>query len=1141
MPLNTRVLDLLLRWEEGREQGQSLTPEELCRDCPELLPEVRQRLQQLHSLAYLIDKAGEALVPPPGSTVLTASPEAAQPAVASAAPRYRRLRFHARGGLGEVYVGLDQELNREVALKRIQRPIAIHPEAHRRFLREAEVTGRLEHPGVVPVYGLVQDDDGMPCYAMRFIRGESLEDAIHHFHEADRDRRDPGQRSLAFRELLTRFIAVCKTIAYAHSRGILHRDLKPANVMLGPYGETLVVDWGLARPFTHAADTGGSGEQMLTPALEEGTEATHLGQTLGTPAYMSPEQAAGRWDVIGPASDLYSLGATLYTLLTNRAPFSATNPEDIVRKVQQGEFPSPREIKPTVPAALQAVCLKAMARKPEDRYATALELADEVEHWLADEPVRAYREPLRVRTRRWLRRHKPLAAATATLLLTVLVLSSGGVVWLQHYYVDLRKGTEMALVTAAGLRDAARWQAAQDIVQQAEDRLGSTGPADLRQRVAQARAGVELAKQLEEIRLRRATLVAGKVDNRGADRDYAAAFRAAGLGVEGEEAEAVAARIHASVIGEQLVATLDDWAAVTDDVRRRDWLLEVARYADPDPWRNRFRDPAVWRDPAVLEALVDELLHNETNLTELKPQLLTALGNALRALKGNPLPLLAAAQLRHADDFWLNHSLGLALTEVKQWEAAISFFRGALAIRPDSVPVYTCLGGALAEKGQWDEALRVFRSAPVLNPDYAPLHSNIGSTLYYKYKEQVDEAILDEAIREFHTAIDLDPELAPAHYNLGHALARKGQLNEAIKELRAALDLDPKYAEAHLDLGNVLRLQYVLGLQKKPDEAIQKYREALAINPQYAEAYLNLGELLHQQGQLAEALAALRKAHRLGSQQPGWRYNSEGLVRRTERLLLDRKLPALLEGKEKPADDTERLALARLCQEPLKKLYAASVRFYREAFAHDAKLADDLQKQHRYNAACAAALAGCGQGKDASALDDQERARLRQQALAWLQADLALWANQADQEDAKIRAAIQQMLCHWQTDADLAGIRDPDALKKLPEAERNSCRKLWDDVAAVQAKIEDRGSRIEDRGSRIEDRGSRIEDRGSKIERNSAEVGLFRFRIPILDSRSSILDPRSSIFDLRSSIFDPRFSTEFIFRPARLDARRAVR
>ncbi len=165
----------------------------------------------------------------------------------SAGQRFRILRPHAKGGLGEVFVARDEELRREVALKQIQDRHADDARSRARFLLEAEVTGGLEHPGVVPVYGLGQYPDGRPFYAMRFVKGDSLKDAIERFYQADASGRDPGERSLEFRKLLGRFIDVCNAVGYAHSRGVLHRDLKPGNVMLGPYGETLVVDWGLAK------------------------------------------------------------------------------------------------------------------------------------------------------------------------------------------------------------------------------------------------------------------------------------------------------------------------------------------------------------------------------------------------------------------------------------------------------------------------------------------------------------------------------------------------------------------------------------------------------------------------------------------------------------------------------------------------------------------------------------------------------------------------------------------------------------------------------------------------------------------------------------------------------------------------------
>jgi serine/threonine-protein kinase len=247
--------------------------------------------------------------------------------------RFRVLRPHARGGLGQVSVALDEELRREVALKEIQAQYADNPHSRTRFLLEAEITGGLEHPGIVPVYGLGCYDDGRPFYAMRFIKGDSLKDAIAKFHAAEGARRDPGERALALRGLLGRFVDVCNAVAYAHARGVLHRDLKPGNVMLGKYGETLVVDWGLAKVTGRAEASAESSEAHLTPAASAESAPTQMGTAVGTPEYIAPEQAAGRLDLLGPRSDVYSLGVTLYCLLIGKPPFSGRDKGEVLRRV----------------------------------------------------------------------------------------------------------------------------------------------------------------------------------------------------------------------------------------------------------------------------------------------------------------------------------------------------------------------------------------------------------------------------------------------------------------------------------------------------------------------------------------------------------------------------------------------------------------------------------------------------------------------------------------------------------------------------------------------------------------------------------------------------------------------------------------
>jgi serine/threonine protein kinase/tetratricopeptide (TPR) repeat protein len=346
----------------------------------------------------------------------------------STGQRFRILRPHAMGGLGEVFVARDEELHREVALKQIQERHADDVRSRARFLLEAEVTGGLEHPGIVPVYGLGQYGDGRPFYAMRFVRGDSLKDAIERYHQQEGLRREPGQRALEFRGLLGRFVDVCNAIAYAHSRGVLHRDLKPGNVMLGTYGETLVVDWGLAKVVGRAEGAASAEDATLHPEAVSGSAPTVAGSAIGTPQFMSPEQAAGKLDRLGPAADVYSLGATLYALLVGKAPFADVGPGMVLHRVQHGNFSHPRQLKPDVPVALEAICLKAMALRPEDRYASARALADDIEHWLADEPVSAHAEPWTTKARRWLSRHRTLASATAaSVLASVLLLSAATV------------------------------------------------------------------------------------------------------------------------------------------------------------------------------------------------------------------------------------------------------------------------------------------------------------------------------------------------------------------------------------------------------------------------------------------------------------------------------------------------------------------------------------------------------------------------------------------------------------------------------------------------------------------------------------------------------------------------------------------
>jgi serine/threonine-protein kinase len=362
--------------------------------------------------------------------------------------RYSPLRYHNQGGLGVIFVARDQELGREVALKRIRADHFIAPSDLERFRREGEITGCLEHPGIVPVYGLGTDADGQPYYTMRFIRGSTLKNAIEEFHGRP-PMYDPAKRSLAFRSLLSQLIAACNVVAYAHSRGVVHRDLKPANIMIGQYGETLVVDWGLAKVIGSSAFDRDPAEAALSPSPEASVESTEIGHIMGTPTYMSPEQANGDWSEVGPASDIFSLGGILYTLLAGQPPYQGKYAATVLEKAKKCELVPPATVRPAAPPALDAVCMKAMSRNPVERYATAQDLASELECWLADESVRAFREPWSDRVRRWVRRRR----STVTLLLGIIATGVLGMAITTVLLGRAQRQTVAALEQSRGLLD----------------------------------------------------------------------------------------------------------------------------------------------------------------------------------------------------------------------------------------------------------------------------------------------------------------------------------------------------------------------------------------------------------------------------------------------------------------------------------------------------------------------------------------------------------------------------------------------------------------------------------------------------------------------------------------------------------------
>jgi tetratricopeptide (TPR) repeat protein/tRNA A-37 threonylcarbamoyl transferase component Bud32 len=1081
------------------------------------LPTPKEVRQELSGIADEdVQATVDRMVPTPEGDPDATDCEPPSAGAGAAGLRYRILRAHDEGGLGKVSVAHDEELHREVALKEIRERYADDPHLRRRFVQEGEITGALEHPGIVPVYGLGRHADGRPYYAMRFIRGESLKQAVERFHKADVPGRDPGERNLALRQLLSQFVVVCKTIGFAHDRGIIHRDLKPANIMLGKYGETLVVDWGLAKAVGRPESGRDGSEFTVRPSQGAGVEPTAGGAVIGSPPYMSPEQAAGRVDQMGPASDIFGLGATLYAVLTGLAPYGGNDPGEVVEKARKGAFPAPRRVKPGLARGLEAICLKAMAFQPGARYPQALDLGADIETWLADEPVKVYREPVLVRLQRWRQRHRGLVAGLAAAVLVVLV-GAGAFGW---YFQQeqarqgadrARRNQEKALRlarvegdAAAALRQATglatkalaltdqppRWKStlaearnalglAQTLLAKERDaaslvlwqrlrRLQARLAADERDRVLVAR--------VEEIRLEGSQLDEKAERLQGRKEIYPklrAALTAYGLPVGRLAPEAAAARLRGRpkvVLPHLLGALYFAWShAPRRPTKSLRWLEAVTRAADGDPWRKR----VLWalaREPGRLNQLV-----REKAVDRQPAAFLVALEASFpRGAAGSKLALLRRARHAHSGDFWVNYSLAWALIESQppQFREAVRYYTVAEGLRPGNPAVNNNLGLALKAQNDLRGAVRAFRRAINANPKYAKAYFNLGLTLY----SQKDLGGAEEAFRR---AIKINPRNAQAHYALGNTLYDQKDLGGAVQEYRRALKINPQDSEAYNNLGNALKAQkdlagaeraYLRATQSNPKNALafhnlgnalylqqdlggaeRAYRRALKINPRFAMAHINLGLCFHTQARFAQALASLEKGHKFLPPSDTRFAQLRQIIRRCRRLAqLEDKLPAVLSGQEQLQSAPEQLEYARLCA--LKRLSVAAARFCERAFAADPKLAEDLQTGDRYNAALCAALAGCGQGKDADKLDDQLKGRWRKQALTWLRADLDLLGKQLGEETPQIRATVQRMLRHWQQDPDLAGLRDPKALAKLSEAERKNWNKLWADVAALVKK-----------------------------------------------------------------------------------------
>jgi serine/threonine protein kinase/Flp pilus assembly protein TadD len=1088
---------------------------------------------------------------------------------------FRIVREVGRGGMGVVYEAVQISLGRRVALKVLPFAAALDAKQLQRFRNEAQAAAHLHHQSIVPVY-YVGTERGVHFYAMQFIQGRTLAEVILELRSISAGGECPSasrvsstgaagapgsapklaptpdtlpiaglstecatRRPEFFRTIARLGVQAAEALEHAHQEGVVHRDIKPANLLVDGCGHLWITDFGLAH-------------------CQSQVGLTMTGDLVGTLRYMSPEQALAKRDLVDHRTDIYSLGATLYELLTLAPAIAGNDRQELLAQIAFEEPRPPRRLDKTIPPELETIVLKAMEKIPADRYATAQELADDLRRYLEDRPIRARRPTWLEQARKWARRHRSVVWSAAAASFVALAVLAGSAGWIVRDRAAQRtkvaNDIQAALEEAQRTRKDGKLSQAQAAARRAETLLeeGVTNPA-LAERVrtlvlelTEEEADARLVARLEGLRLLQAE-VNPKENHfllKRALPDYREAFREYGLSMEVEPGEAAAVLQRRSAeVRATLVAAMDHWLILArhEKSAEADWVDGVLSLADADPWRRAVRAAREKHDREALEKLA-----REVDAASQPPEELFLLDMSLRqrGAKEGAVALLRRAQEAFPGDFWINHDLGVALRDCQppQLNEAIRFLTVAVALRPQSPGARVNLGVALRNKGRLADAAAAYRHAIDLKPDYANAHRNLCHVLIEM--GQFDEAVatwrraialdssdvsidsylgvvlcrnrryddaaavfrhaievkphdaiaysdlgnvltiqghLDEAIDACERSIDLKPDYAQGHHNLGVALDRKGRIDEAVSAYRDAILHDPDHAGAHYNLGTLFESQgrlseaasnlhgavelepnhvsawYNLGTtlfqMGRLNEAVAALRKARELKPDFAEAHCNLGLALERQGDFSGALAALKRGHALSGHQKDWHYPSAEWIRDCERLHeLEAQLPAILKGDQAPGDAAEGNDCARLCH--YKGHHVAAARLWVAALAAEPKLADDLRTGHCNEAACAAALASCGRGADASALDDKERVRWRKQAVEWLAADLTAAAKLLESHDPKDVNMVRRKFRIWQSNQDLVGLRDPATLAELPADEQEAYRRFWEEVEALLAKAD---------------------------------------------------------------------------------------
>jgi serine/threonine-protein kinase len=796
--------------------------------------------------------------------------------------RYRIDGEIARGGMGAILKGRDPDLGRDVAIKVLREDLRGNDDLVRRFVEEAQIGGQLQHPGVVPIYELGTFADKRPFFCMKLVKGQTLADRL-------ASRPTPSADLPRF---LAIFAAMAQTMAYAHTRGVIHRDLKPSNVMVGSFGEVQVMDWGLAKVLARGGvvnDAKAGKEtspETLIATARSGSDAdlSHAGSVMGTPSFMPPEQARGEIDRVDERADVFALGSILAEILTGAPAFTGRTSGEILRKAARGDTADAlaRLAACGAEADLIALAGDCLAVEPEDRPRDANAVSERITGYLAGvqervqtaERDRAVAVALAVEERK--RRKVQLALAASVLAITAM--GGLGVLYEQRQRASRAATVAKVVGEASTLRDlaraepeeVARWQTALAALKQAEGVAGGD-PEALGQIAAlrvEVQAGAEAADRdrvlldkLVDIRSAKADNINDDLHGDQTDADYTEAFRDAGFDLTALPPAEAGARIKARPPGIALAmaAALDDWATLRRG-RRKDptgasRLVEVARAADPDPWRNDLRTTLVMADE-VRRQQVLQTLARTAKLDELGAVSLDLLGTALADVgdRVTAEKVLRRAQIRHAGDVWINSNLADVLLLLNHRDDAIRFYTVARALRPETA---YALADVLANKGESDEAIEVLRELTRLRPKLGHYHFRLGVELAGRGRPVEADAAFEQAVAAFQESIRLKPDHALAYNNLGAALFARGKRVEASAAFGESIRLKPDHALAYSNFGVLLKGSGAL------DEAVVAHREAIRLAPDEAVNYSNLGLALDAQGKHAEAVTAFRESIRL--------------------------------------------------------------------------------------------------------------------------------------------------------------------------------------------------------------------------------------------------------------------------------------